>query len=260
MPTIKSYSGTVCRDGVIVAFSGINLNTDQTYRIAFSASSRNPDSSYELFPTGFLYKPSNKTSTVTTFFSASNPYTSYNSSSNIIKLSIFNSSEVEIYRDYSVVNCGNLSQDPILPSATPTLTPTATPTITKTPAITTTPSNTPTQTITPTPSVTPPLGMSASFPQFVTNVPRCGSNIVYGIAKGKLGQTYNYSFSTEMGKELEFSNPTGTITITNGDLTHNIYTAVTIKEKCLNYSIKFGISNGQKTVESIGFFVCGNCS
>lgn len=259
MPTIKSYSGSACKEGVLVSFTGIHLNTDETYSIAFSANSRIPPSDYELYPTGFIFKPSTRLSNVSTFFSAANPYTLYNSSSNIIKLSVFNNSNQEIYRDYTVVKCGNLSQDPVRPSATPTVTPTNTTTPTITASVSATPTITPTVTQTSTPSPTPPLGMTSSFPQFITKLPNCGTNVIYAIAGGKIGQTYNYRFSTDMTAELELSNPTGTITITNSSLVNNVYTVINLKQPCLNYSVKFGVSDGTTTVESIAFFVCGNC-
>jgi hypothetical protein len=216
-----------------------------------------PESSYKLFPTGFDLKPASNKVVLSTFFSTINPYTLNNSSSNIIKLSILNDSNKEIYRDYAGIYCGNLSKDPIQSTATPTTTPTITPTSSLTPTTTCTPTITPTITPTVTPSITPPLGFSASFPQLVTKSNKCGDVLIYGIANGKIGQSYTYHFITDMTQGIEVSNQTGTITLTN--TSESVYTTVSLKESCKNYSVKFGISNGQTTVESIGFFVCGNC-
>jgi hypothetical protein len=253
---------------VLVAFSGIKLNTNENYMVQFNCISRMPESSYKIFPTGFYLKPSSTKVLLSTFFSTVNPYTLNNSSSNIIKLSIFNENNKEIHRDYSAIYCGNLSKDPIQPTATvtpnsktpvtPKVTPThiVTPTVTKT--VTKTKTATPTVTPTVTPSTTPPLGFYASFPQLVTKTNKCGDLLIYGIATGEIGQSYTYRFSSDMNQAFELSNPTGIITLTK--TSENVYTTVLLKESCKNCSLKFGISNGQTTVESIGFFVCGNCS
>jgi len=259
MSTSKTYSGNECGSGVLVSFDGVKLNIGENYTVVFSCVSRMPEGAYQIIPTGFNIRPSNSNNTLSAIFSANNAYTMYNSSSNIIKLSIFDNNNSEVHRDYTAIYCGNLSQDPVMPSVTPTPTATSTPRPTKTPAITPTPSITPTNTVTVTPSRTPPLGFSALFPQLVTRMNNCGEVTIYGTAKGKIGQSYTYHFSTDMNQGIEFSNPTGIITISNSSLSHDIYTSVTMKNPCENYSIKFGISNGQKTVESIGFFVCGNC-
>lgn len=259
MAISKTYSGNVCASGVLVSFSGIDLSIGKNYTVAFSAASRLPEGTFEIVPTGFTIKPATNISTFSTIFSASNPFTVYNSSSNIIKLSVFDDTNTEIHRDYAAIYCGNLSQDPVKPFSTTTPTPTSTVTATITPTRTVTPTVTPTITSTVTPSLTPPIGFAASFPQFLTKIDNCGEVTIYARATGKMGQSYTYRFSTDMNQGLEFSNATGVITISNSSLSHDIYTTMTMTNPCDNYSVKFGISNGQKTVESIGFFVCGNC-
>jgi hypothetical protein len=83
MATSKTYSGNLCASGVLVSFSGIDLNIGENYTILFSPVSRLPEGTFEISPTGFTIKPSTNISTFSTVFSASNPYTAYNSSSNI---------------------------------------------------------------------------------------------------------------------------------------------------------------------------------
>lgn len=248
MPSTVSYSGIACASGVIVPFSGISLSLNQPYRVEFTCISRMPESTFDLKPTGFYFTPSQRNSTLSTIFSAINGFTAQNSSSNIIKLSIYNDSSSEIYRDYAAVYCGNLSNDPIQVTRTPTPTPT----------ITITPTKTPTPTPTPTPSVTPPITFSAAFPALVNTYNRCGQVVVTGVANGLLNQSYTYSFTSDMSDEFVIGNQTGIITITQNPT--YVYTTVLLQENCKNYSLKFGLSNGQVTVQSVGFFRCGSCS
>lgn len=248
MPSTISYSGIACASGIVVPFSGINLSLNQPYSVQFSCISRMPESTFALRPTGFSFVPSEKNTTLSTIFSAINAFTQFNSSSNIIKLSIFNSNNTEIYRDYAAVYCGNLSSDPVRPDPTPSPTPT----------ITITPTKTPTPTPTPTPSQTPPIGFSASFANLITTYPKCGQVVVTGIANGTLNSNYTYSFSTDMSDELAIGNQTGIITITQNPT--YVYTTIVLKETCKNYSLKFGLSNSNVTTQSIGFFRCGSCS
>jgi hypothetical protein len=161
-------------------------------------------------------------------------------------LSIYNQG-TEIYRDYSAVYCGNLSNDPIQIVPTPTPTPT----------ITLTPTITPTPTVTPTPSTTPPINFSASFPQFLTTYEQCDQIVVTGLARGIMNRNYAYSFSTDTNDELSFENQTGNITIVS-DPTY-VYTTVNLRQQCNNYSIKFGLSDNGVTVQSISFLKCGSC-
>jgi hypothetical protein len=269
MPNTVSYDGFSCASGIPIYFDGISLPIKNTYRIEFSCTSRIPDSSFSFNPSGFYYTPSNKNFQLATTFFAANKYTLYNSSSNIIKLSIYNNNNVEIYRDYTAVKCGNLSDDPIQPTATPTQSPTATPTATASPTVTPTAtpaatvtrtnSVTPTPSVTQTPSMTPPLGFSASFDTLLQDVGACGQVLVRGIANGRIGQTYNYRFSTDMlGVDMNIGNPTGVITIANNPT--YIDTTLFMGVKCRNYSLKFGLSNGSARVESVAFFRCGQCS
>ncbi len=206
-----------------------------------------PASTSVLSPTGFVFTPSEKVSSFSTLFSARNSFTLLNSSSNIVKMSIYDQG-TEIYRDYSAVYCGNLSNDPIQIVPTPTPTPTISPT----------PTYTPTPTVTPTPSRTPPIGFSASFSQLVNTYATCGEVVVTGIAYGTLNKNYLYSFTTDISDELGIGNQTGIITITNNPT--YVYTTVILQNTCKNYSLKFGLSDGNVTTQSIGFFRCGSCS
>ena len=246
MPSTVSYPGPSCASGVLVQFSGIDLDLNRSYTIQFSCISSMPASTSVLSPTGFVFTPSEKVSTFSTLFSARNSFTLFNSSSNIVKLSIYNQG-TEIYRDYGAVYCGNLSNDPIQIVPTPTPTPTISPT----------PTYTPTPTVTPTPSRTPPLPFSASFSQFLTTYDKCGQVVVTGVARGVMNKSYAYFFSTDTNEELGFGNQAGNITITS-DPTY-VYTTVTLQEKCKNYSIKFGLTDNGITVQSISFLKCGDC-
>jgi hypothetical protein len=247
MPSTVSYSGIACASGVVVPFSGIALPLNQQYLVEFTCISRMPESNFSLKPTGFLFTPSQRNSTVSTLFSAKNNVTLQNSSSNIIKLSIYSGSS-EIYRDYSAVYCGNLSNDPVQIVPTPTPTPT----------ITLTPTITPTATRTPTPTQTPPLTFSAAFPSLVNSFNRCGQVVVTGVARGILNHSYTYSFTSDMSDELVVGNQTGIVTITQNPT--YVYTTILLQDVCKNYSLKFGLSDGNVTVQSIGFFRCGSCS
>jgi hypothetical protein len=259
MAISKTYSGNLCGSGVLVSFTDVGLNIGENYTVSFSSVSRMPDSSYSIVPTGFVIKPSSSISTFSTIFSASNPYTTYNSSSNIIKLSIFNSYNIEVYRDYASIYCGNLSQDPIMPSATPTITPTRTPRATITPNPTQTPSVTPTLTITTTPSITPPISFSASFDKLTQDFPTCGQVTIRGVAMGIPNRTYQYSFTSDMvNSDFVIGNTTGTVTITNNPT--YVYTTIDMNKPCDYYSLKFGLSDGSTVVQSVGFFRCGECS
>lgn len=257
MPSTISYSGVACASGVVVPFTGVNLALNRSYSVQFSCISRMPESNFSLHPTGFNFVPSEKNFTLSTLFSAVNPFTLFNSSSNIIKLSIYNNS-TEIYRDYAAVYCGNLSSDPVQLNPTPTPTPTITisPTFTPTPTTTLTPTTT--KTPTPTPSRTPPLGFSASFPELINTYDKCGQVVVTGIAYGVINKNYHYAFTTDIASELGIGNQTGIITITSNPT--YVYTTVLLQNTCENYSLKFGLSDGNVTTQSIGFFRCGSCS
>ena len=248
MPSKVSYSGIACAGGVVVPFSGINLSTNQAYNVAFSCISQMPSGSFSIIPTGFRFAPSQESSTLTALFRTQNGFTLQNSSSNIIRLSIFNDGGTEVYRDYTAVNCGNLSSDPIQANPTPTPSPTNT----------TTPTNTPTPTPTPTPSNTPPIKFRPLFENYLTTLPDCGKAVIRAAASGVIGQNYTYSFSSDMeGVDLSISNQSGTVTISENPT--YVYTSVFLLRPCDKYSIKFGLSDGQYTLQSLGFLKCGNC-
>jgi hypothetical protein len=249
MPSTIAYSGYQCASGVLVPFSGFSLPLNNNYRVEFACISRLPNSSISLSPTGFYITPAETSPIFSTIFKAVNGFTKYNSSSNIIKLSIFNRYNTEIYRDYAAVNCGNLSNDPIQQNPTPTITPSQT----------VTPTITPTLTITPTPSVTPPIPFSASFDQLTQSFSLCVQNTVRGVAVGILGKTYQYSFTSDMiNSDVTIGNTTGTVTITSNPT--YVYTTLDMNKRCDHYSLKFGLSDGSTTVQSVGFFRCGECS
>lgn len=247
MPSTVSYSGPSCASGVIVPFSGVSLALNQPYSIEFSCISRMPESTFALKPTGFVFVPSERQSTLTTVFSAVNAFTIDNSSSNIIKLSVYNNQGTEIYRDYAAVYCGNLSDDPIQVDPTPTPTPTNT----------VTPTTTPTPTPTPTPSTTPPLPFSASFENLITSFDQGGQVVIRGVANGVLNTNYIYTFESGGAEEVGIGNQQGVVTITEKPT--YVYTTILLQRECTNYPIKFGLSDGTTTVQSIGFFRFGQC-
>lgn len=247
MPSTVSYPGSSCASGVIVPFSGISLALNQPYRVEFTCISRMPESNFLLRPTEFYFTPSDRQNTLTTLFSAVNAFTLNNSSSNIIKLSVYNSDNTEIYRDYAAVYCGNLSDDPIQVDPTPTPTPTNT----------VTPTITPTPTPTPTPSTTPPLPFSANFENLITTYQQGGQVVIRGAADGILNTNYIYSFESGGSEELGIGNQQGVVTITEHPT--YVYTTILLQKECVNYPIKFGISDGITTVQSIGFFRFGQC-
>lgn len=254
MPTKVSYSGIACAGGVLVPFSGVNLALNQNYNVSFSCISQMPSGSFSVVPTGFNFAPSQESSTLVALFKTQNSFTLQNSSSNIIKLSIFNNNGTEVYRDYAAVNCGNLSVDPIQANPTPT----PTPTNTVTPTITPTPTLTPTPTITPSVSARPPITFRPSFENYVTTLPDCGKAVIRAQASGIIGRNYTYSFSSDMQEvDLNISNQSGTVTISSNPT--YVYTSVFLLRPCDKYSIKFGLSDGQYTLESLGFLKCGNC-
>jgi len=263
MPNKIYYAGNLCSGGVVVPFSGINLSLNQTYRINFSCiSTISPNSQVTLNPTGYMLTPSERELKLQTNLLVKNGYNIDNSSSNIVQLSIFNSNNTEIYRDYVAVTCGDLCGANGIPASTAT--PTITPSQTSTPPLVTpsvTPTITPTITLTPTPTRTRALTFKVEFDskEFITNLPACNQAIVKANIYGLVNEYYQYRFSTDMvGTDLGLSNPSGTVLLTSNPTT--VVTTVSMPRPCTNYSLKFGVTNTGHTVETIGFFNCGNCS
>jgi hypothetical protein len=255
-----NYAGNLCSSGVSVPFSGISLALNNTYRINFSCvSTISPNSQVILNPTGYNLTPSETKLTLQTNLLVNNGYNLDNSSSNIVKLSIFNSSNTEIYRDYVAVTCGDLCGSSGVPS--PTVTPTITPSVSSTPpspSPTVTPTVTSTLTPTPTPTRTQALPFYVAFDNYVTQLDSCSKVVVGAKVYGLLNQLYQYNFSTDMtGTDFYMSNPSGTILLTSNPT--YVYTAISLPLPCLNYSLKFGVTNANHTVQTVGFFRCGNC-
>lgn len=270
MPNKIYYAGNLCSGGVVVPFSGINLSLNQTYRISFSCiSTISPNSQVTLNPTGYMLTPSERELKLQTNLLVKNGYNLDNSSANIVQLSIFNSTNTEIYRDYVAVSCGDLCGANGVPAATATPTMTPTPSITPpppSPTITPTPTCTTsfTPTITPTPTKTSSLPFSVAFDNInagsfaVTTLNSCNKAFVSAKIYGLLNQYYQYNFSSDMtGADFGFSNPSGTIILRENPTT--VQTIVSLPQPCTNYSLKFGATNLGHTVQTIGFFNCGNC-
>jgi len=239
------YSGSGCNSGVLVFFSGANLSLDQTYRILFDNVNSIPNTSVvKLNPSGYFLTPSETSPSFVTFFTGKSNI-SDNSSTNLISLSIYNSSNELIYKDYKSIVCENLCGDGIPLSPTPSPTPTITPTITLTP------------TMTP-PAPSPLFNLRASFDRLVNKLSGCNQVLIRGKAYGNINQTYAYSFGTDMvGTDLQISNPSGFITILENPT--YVYTTITLPESCKNYTVEFGLSDGTNTVQSAAAFSCGNC-
>ena len=242
-----NYSGSACASGILISFSGLNLSLDQTYKIKFDNINTIPITTIlRLNPTGYFLTPS-ETSPVLQTFLSSRSNISDNSSINLVSLSIYNSNEELIYKDYKAISCENMCGSgvpiPPTPSVTPTLTPTNTPTPTPTP-----------------PPPTPPalLNIRASFDRLINKLGSCNKALIRAKAYGNLNQTYAYSFGTDMsGVDLEISNPSGFITILENPT--YVYTTITLPESCKNYSLEFGLSDDTNTVQSAAIFRCGNC-
>lgn len=239
---IKS-SGNLCASGILVAFSGINLSLDNTYKISFNTVNTIPVSTNVILnPTGYFLKPSSTQPIIYTLFkSISN--ISDNSSSNLIKLNIYDSNNNLIHQDYKAISCENMCGSGVPITPTPTCTPSATPGPTPTP--TPTPSNAP---------IIPPLNIAVSFDKLVNKSRDC-KVLVRAKAYGDLNKTYSYTFETDMqGVDLRISNPSGFITITENPT--YVYTYITLPEKYKNYAIEFGLSDTINTVQSAAIFVC----
>lgn len=240
-----NYTGQFCKSGVLVFFSGINLSLDETYRIRFDTVNAIPSGTIvKLNPTGYALTPSETSPILTTLFT-SRSNISDNSSSNLIALSIYNSSDNLIYKDYKSIVCENLCGNGFVVTPTPTVTPTITPTITLTP------SQTP-------PQPSPLFSIRAAFDQLINKLPFCDKVLIKAKAFGTINQTYSYSFGTDMsGVDLQISNPSGSITILQNPT--YVYTTISLPESCKNYSLEFGLSDGVNTVQSAAIFSCGNC-
>lgn len=242
-----NYSGNSCASGILVSFSGLDLSLDQRYRITFDSVNTIPLTTVlKLNPTGYFLTPSETSPILQTLFS-SRSNISDNSSVNLISLSVYNSNEELIYRDYKAINCENMCGSGVPIPPTPSVTPTMTPT------------NTPTPTPTP-PPPTPPalLTIRAAFDGLINRLGSCNNVLIRAKAYGNINQTYSYSFGTDMtGVDLKISNPSGVITILENPT--YVYTNITLPESCKNYSLEFGLSNGVDTVQSAAIFKCGNC-
>lgn len=242
-----SYSGSVCSSGVLISFSGLNLSLDETYKIGFNNLSNIPETtSVTLNPTGYLLSPSETSPILSTIFRSHSNY-STNASVNLIGLSVYNSSNELIHRDYVAITCDSLCGTGVPISPTPTMTPTITPTITPTPT------RTP-----PAPSPPATLNIKTGFDQLINILPSCNNVLIRAKAYGDLNQTYAYAFGTDMTDvDLQISNPSGYITILQNPT--YVYTNITLPESCKDYVLEFGLSSNIHTVQSLGIFRCGNC-
>lgn len=244
MPEKLNYSGNVCGSGFVVSFSGLSLSLDQTYRVEFNSLNTIPATTVlRLNPTGYFLTPSETSPIIQTLFS-SNSNISDNSSVNLIGLSIYDESNTLIHRDYKSIVCENLCGSGFPVSPTPTSTPTMTPTHTPTP--------------TPTPQSIPTLSIRAEFDKLINRLPSCNNALVRAKAYGVVGQTYAYSFGTDMtGTNLNISEPSGYISIIANPT--YVYTNITLPESCKDYALEFGLSDGTDTVQAAAIFRCGNC-
>jgi hypothetical protein len=242
-----NYSGLSCASGILISFSGLNLSLDETYKIKFDNVNTIPLTTVlKLNPTGYMLTPSEPSPVLQTFFSSVSNI-SDNSSINLVSLSVYNSNEELIYRDYKSIACENMCGSGVPISPTPSVTPTITPT------------NTPTPTPTP-PPPTPPalLNIRAMFDRLINQLGSCDKVLIRAKAYGNINQTYTYSFGTDMsGVNLGISNPSGFITILENPT--YVYTTISLPESCKNYSLEFGLSDGTNTVQSAAIFRCGNC-
>lgn len=242
------YSANLCSSGVLISFSGLNLSLDETYKIVFNSIEAFPSGTTAIGfnPTGYFLSPSETSPVVRTLFTSKSNM-SDNSSLNLIGLSIYNSQDEIIHKDYKSISCGDLCGGGILipPSPTPS------------PTVTVTPTNQPTPTPTPTPPP-PPLAIRTSWDRYINRLANCSQVTVRAKAFGVIGQTYNYQFNTDMNNvDLNISNPSGVITIFENPT--YVYTTISLPSSCDNYTLEFGISDGINTVQSVGIFRCGNC-
>jgi len=252
-----NQTGQQCKDGVLLSFSGINLSYDDNYLIRFDCVSKVPSSAdVRVDPTGYYFKPSEKNLTLQTYFSSNTPYNLDGSTTNVIKLSILNSSNIEVYRDYISLICGSLCEQSgiIQNSATPTVTPTNTATPTATPNVTASPTITPTLT----PSVTSSqlINFRISFDNKINNLTDCNTNTIRIGIWGVPGQRYSYSFGSNM-REQGFD-----LAITSGNLTLQtsptyLFNAITLNKDCEYNSVVATLTDGRNTVQDIGVFRCG---
>jgi hypothetical protein len=242
-----NYSGNVCSSGVLIDFSGLNLSLDQIYKIKFDHINTIPATTIvKLNPTGYFLIPSETSPVLQTVFS-SNSNISDNSSINLISLSVYNSDEELIYRDFTSIACENICGPGVELQPTPPPTPTITPT----------------NTLTPTPTSSAPIppalfSIRAVFDALINKLGSCNKVLVRGKAYGNINETYSYSFGTDMiGVDLNISNPSGLITIFENPT--YVYTTITLPESCKDYSLEFGLSDNTRTVQSVAMFRCGNC-
>jgi hypothetical protein len=252
-----NQTGQQCKDGVLLSFSGINLDYNDNYLIRFDCVSKVPASaSVRIDPTGYYFKPSEKNITLETYFSSYTPFNLDFSTTNVIKLSIINSSNVEVHRDYISLICGSLCEESgiIQNSSTPTVTPTNSPTPTVTPNITASPTVTPTLT----PSVTSSqlINFRISFDNEVNNLTDCRQSVIRVGIWGVPGQRYEYSFGSNM-REPRFE-----LAITSGNLTLQtsptyLFNTISINKPCEYNSIVATLTDGRNTVQDIGVFKCG---
>lgn len=246
------YSGAACSQGFTISFSGLNLSLNDTYRIEFNNITSFPlvGTSVSFSPNSYILSPSETSPVVRTFYKAISNR-SDNSSLNLVELSVYNTANELIHKDYKSIFCDSLcgSGVAIPPTPTPSITPTAT--VTVTPTITVTSS--------PTPSRPPqPLSMQAQWDRYINKLGNCSNVTIRAKAIGVIGQTYNYEFSTDMnGVDLNISKPSGVITILQNPT--YVYTAISLPTSCSNYPLEFGLSDGNNTVQAVAMFRCGNC-
>ena len=241
------YSGPLCSSGIIVSFSGVSLQLDTRYKVQFESINTIPyDANAMLNPTGYFLTPSEKSPIISTIFSAKSNI-SDNSSINLIALKLYDQKQNLIHTDYKSITCENLCGSGVVIPPTPSVTPTLTPTLT--------PQPTPAASPPPLPSL---LNMRANFDRTINNSLTCNNILVKAKAYGSVGQSYFYTFGTDMGGvDLQISNPSGYIVLSENPT--YIYTTITLPESCKNYILEFGLSDGTNAVQSAASFNCGNC-
>jgi len=296
MAKILNYSISKCEDGIVIPFTGIPLNTSDTYAINFSHQGSTPSGTILLNPSGYSYTPSSSTSNIYTTAQVSGII--QQASSHLIKLSI-SLNGTNVYTDFASIECGLLcvtqtptptfTQTPTQtvtqsPSNTSTLTPTpsnsatqtVTPTNSSTPTIT--PTNSPTQTVTPTNTVTPsptaqtptptpsqsqtplpkPVDFTLSFESNILDLDCCETPKLLTVEiSGQPNVAYNYSFEPLINNDyIVFDNPSGTIFLSQP--VSKIYTNVQILSGDTDNLIKCTLSDPYNTIQAMTVIRCNN--